>query len=121
MIDAKNDNVYAGLFKYLKDHYELVNSYMSGNINSIFESLKNYENEKIHFIGTGAIAHNNLIKETFTNSVLYEDEKNDSSSISIANAALYKFENNIDDISLSPLYLKKSSAEIELEKKKKDN
>lgn len=121
MIDAKNDNVYAGLFKYSKDHYELVNSYMSGNINSIFEKLKNYENEKIHFIGTGAIVHNNLIKETFKNSVLYEDEKNDSSSISIANAALYKFENNIDDISLSPLYLKKSSAEIELEKKKKDN
>lgn len=120
MIDAKNDNVYSALFKCNNDHYELLGSYKSGNISDILEDLSNYKNEKIHFIGSGAVVNKDKIQNSFENAVFYNDDKNDSNSISLATSALYKYNNNIDDVSLSPLYLKKSSAEIELEKKKKN-
>ncbi len=123
IIDAKNDNVYAGLFEYDENHYTLINKYMSDNINNVLDIIKKYSSNKIVFVGSGSKLFANLIKSNFNNCTLATDEENNSSAKSIAKAAIYKHFNcnSKEELSLSPLYLKKSSAEIELEKKLKDN
>ncbi len=123
IIDAKNNNVYAGLFKYEENHYFLVNKYMSDNINNVLETVKNYANKDITFVGSGAQLFAELIQNNFNNCTIAKDEENNSSAVSIAKAAIYKHFNcnSNEELSLSPLYLKKSSAEIELEKKLKEN
>ena len=57
------------------------------------------------------------LSHTFNNCSI--SVNNNSSSISVAKAANYKYYNctSKEELSLSPLYLKKSSAEIELDKK----
>ena len=122
LIDAKNENVYAGLFKCENDHYILINDYISDNINNVLNSLNKYSNYDITFVGTGAIVFSDLIKNTFSNSSIAPENLNVSNAISIAKAGIYKYYNcnNEEDLSLAPLYLKKSSAEIELEKKLKE-
>ena len=123
IIDAKNDNVYAGLFKYEGNHYSLIGKYMSDNINNVLEAIKNYSDDEITFVGSGSKLFAELIKNNFNNCTIAKDEANNSSAASIAKAAIYKHFNcnSKEELSLSPLYLKKSSAEIELEKKLKEN
>ena len=119
MIDAKNNNVYAGLFKYENAHYTLIGQYMSDNINNVLEILKNYSADEIIFVGSGAETYSSSIQDLVKNCCITEGVQNNSSAIGIAKAANYKFSNCnfTEELSLSPLYLKKSSAEIELEKK----
>ena len=119
MIDAKNNNVYAGLFKYENSHYSLIDKYISDNINSTLDSLNHYSNNEIIFVGSGTITYSSQIKYYFKNCLIAEGNANNSSASGIAKAAIYKYFNctSKEDIALSPLYLKKSSAEIELEKK----
>lgn len=117
IIDAKNNNVYAGLFKYEDSHYSLINNYIADNINNVLTMLNNYYNLPITFVGSGAEIYSELLKNTFNNCSI--SVNNNSSSISVAKAANYKYYNctSKEELSLSPLYLKKSSAEIELDKK----
>lgn len=117
IIDAKNNNVYAGLFKYENSHYSLINNYISDNINNVLTILNDYYNLPITFVGSGAELYSELLKSTFNNCSI--SVNNNSSSISVAKAANYKYYNctSKEELSLSPLYLKKSSAEIELDKK----
>ena len=117
IIDAKNNNVYAGLFKYENSHYTLINNYISDNINNVLTMLNNYYNLPITFVGSGAELYSELLKSTFNNFSI--SVNNNSSSISVAKAANYKYYNctSKEELSLSPLYLKKSSAESELDKK----
>lgn len=121
LIDAKNDNVYAGLFKCENNHYVLINKYISDNINNVLTLLNQYSNYDITFVGTGAIAFSDLIKDTIVNSNIAPEQLNVSNAVAIAKAGIYKYYNcnSEEELSLSPLYLKKSSAEIELEKKLK--
>ena len=111
IIDAKNNNVYAGLFKYENSHYS------ADNINNVLTMLNNYYNLPITFVGSGAELYSELLKSTFNNCSI--SANNNSSSVSVAKAANYKYYNctSKEELSLSPLYLKKSSAEIELDKK----
>ena len=119
IIDAKNNNVYAGLFKYEDSHYSLIDKYISDNINNALDSLNYYSNNKIIFVGSGATTYSSQIKDSIKNCLITEGNSNNSSASGVAKAAIYKYFNCTDkeDLALSPLYLKKSSAEIELEKK----
>lgn len=119
MIDAKNNNVYTGLFKYEEQHYSLIDKYMSENITNTLKALNYYSNNEIIFVGSGAISYSALIKDSFKNCSIMEGTANNSSACGVAKAALYKYFNctSKEELALSPLYLKKSSAEIELEKK----
>ena len=119
IIDAKNNNVYAGLFKYEDSHYSLIDKYISDNINNALDSLNHYSNNKIIFVGSGATTYSSQIKDSIKNCLITEGNSNNSSASGVAKAAIYKYFNCTDkeDLALSPLYLKKSSAEIELEKK----
>ena len=51
IIEAKNNNVYAGLFKYEDSHYSLINNYIADNINNVLTILNDYYNLPITFVG----------------------------------------------------------------------
>ena len=109
------------IIMYMQDysHYSLIDKYISDNINNTLDILYNYSNTEIIFVGSGATTYSSQIKASIKNCLITEGNANNSSASGVAKAAIYKYFNCTDkeDLSLSPLYLKKSSAEIELEKK----
>ena len=102
LIDARNNQVYSGIFD---KNYNLLENYLADDINNIIETLKKYEN--IIYIGDGALVHKDLLGITSFSCDNIIHSKN------IAKCAYNKFKNN--DIktadTISPLYLRKSQAE----------
>lgn len=117
IINAKNNNAYACLFKKEKDYYILVNNFLSDSIENIIECLKEYKQEAITFVGDGADEFKDIILENFPNCKFSSNNKCNSVSIGIAAFKHYNNNLNFDD-SLSPMYLKKSQAERQLEEGK---
>ena len=103
MIDARNNQVYAGIFK----EHELIGEYIADDINTVLNSINN--TNKILFIGNGAVLHKEKILQKFGESA-YFTEKNEQTSISIGKCAHNKKQYNNADTIL-PLYLRKSQAE----------
>ena len=146
LIDAKNENVYYGLFD---ENYNKIEELSTCSIDELIDKLKKLVNP-IVFIGDGALAYkekleqhfgrnlnnfselnleNNLkadSKDSNLSAYFFEGEKNLASSISIAKFAYNKyvnFENSTAQVqdfnsSLSPMYLRKSQAERSLEERK---
>ena len=146
LIDAKNENVYYGLFD---ENYNKIEELSTCSIDELIDKLKKLVNP-IVFIGDGALAYkekleqhfgrnlnnfselnleNNLkadSKDSNLSAYFFEGEKNLASSISIAKFAYNKyvnFENSTVEVqyfnsSLSPMYLRKSQAERSLEERK---
>lgn len=146
LIDAKNENVYYGLFD---ENYNKIEELSTCSIDELIDKLKKLVNP-IVFIGDGALAYkekleqhfgrnlnnfselnleNNLkadSKDSNLSAYFFEREKNLASSISIAKFAYNKyvnFENSTAQVqdfnsSLSPMYLRKSQAERSLEERK---
>ena len=102
LIDARNNQVYCGIFN---NNYQLVESYMADNINTIIPIINKYN--KIAFVGDGAIVH----KELLNISEFKSDNLIHSNSISLC--AYSKFKNNdiITADTLLPMYLRPSQAE----------
>ncbi len=116
VLDAKNNNVYAGIYKN-DDIPTLLGDYISDSVDILIEKLKE-NNCKILFVGDGAIAYKEKFIETFGNNALFVPYYlNNQNAVSIAKSALDKAKNNeYDDYnSIHPLYLKKSQAERMLE------
>ncbi len=102
LIDARNNQVYCGIFD---KNYNLLEDYLADDINNIINILKKYED--IVFVGDGAIANKELleIREFQYDNVIH--------SKNIAKCAYSKYKNNYvknADL-LTPLYLRKSQAE----------
>ncbi len=114
LIDAKNENVYYGLFDENFNHIE---SLSTCPIDELIDKLKGF-NKPIAFIGDGAIAYKEKLKSSLTSTNFFEGEKNLASSISIAKFAYTKYVNGNYNSFLSPMYLKKSQAERSLEERK---
>ena len=112
LIDAKNDNVYCGLFERKLNKISQLEEFEFNNINTLIEKAKN-KNEKIIFVGDGAVNYKEKIKEELKeNAVVIEDEDlNKLNAKNICLAALAKKENAGDSNSLIPSYLRKSNAE----------
>lgn len=102
LIDAKNNQVYCGMFN---SKYELIENYMADDINNILPTINKYKN--IAFIGDGAIVHKQLLN---INDSQYD---NVIHSNSIGLCAYSKFKNNdtVTADTLSPMYLRPSQAE----------
>ena len=102
LIDARNNQVYSGIFD---KNYNLLENYLADDINNIKKKLNKYNN--ILFVGDGAITHKNLlnIKNFKYDNVIH--------SKNIGKCAYYKFKKN--DIktadTIKPLYLRPSQAE----------
>ena len=113
LIDAKNGNVYWGLFEHKDNQYTLLNKLEFNEINNVVNALTSYS-AQITFVGDGAIAYENEIKQKFSDCKFVSN--NDLSSYNLGLAGLSHFNNNeCDDI--LPLYLRKPQAERMLEEK----
>lgn len=110
LIDAKNDNVYFGLFEN-DQNYQQLDDLAFLSIDKVISKIKIFDN--ITFVGDGALAHQELLKNSTHNCSFCD--KNDLSSYSLGIAGLYKYNRNIKN-SLMPLYLRKSQAERALER-----
>ena len=102
LIDARNEQVYCGIFD--KD-YNSLNDYIADDINNALEIVKKYGD--MFFVGDGAILHEDLLN---FNDFNYE---NVIHAKNIAKCAYSKFKcNNTETAdSIIPLYLRKSQAE----------
>ena len=113
LIDAKNNNVYFGLFKLKNKEYTQLNNLDFKTIDEAIEILKSCTSH-ITFVGDGAITHQNLLETNFENCLFVGN--NNLSSYSLGIAGLSKYKKGIET-SLMPLYLRKSQAERALEEK----
>lgn len=106
MIDAKNNQVYCGIFD---ENYNKLEELFADDILIVIETVKKYEN--MIFIGDGAIIHKDLILQNISNaSFCKKNEQNASFGGKIA----YKkyLEKNLETAdSIMPIYLRKSQAE----------
>ncbi len=119
LIDAKNNNVYYGLFEFenncLKNNIIL----SSDNISSTIEYIINLQTQynSINFVGDGACLYKDLIisklSNKFNNILFPENSKNFACSISIAKSAYNRYKHGEFGYSnsLVPLYLRPSQAE----------
>lgn len=102
LIDARNNQVYCGIFD---KNYNLLEDYLADDITNIIETLQKYEN--IIFVGDGAITHKDLLE------IIEFKYDNFIHSKNIARCAYNKFKNNDTKTAdtITPLYLRKSQAE----------
>lgn len=103
LIDARNNQVYAGLFK----NHQQVGEYMADDIEAVLNTIEN--NQKILFIGNGAVLHQHLIMDKFGINAKFA-ERNEQTSVSIGKCAYAKNSFGAVD-TLQPMYLRKSQAE----------
>lgn len=106
LIDARNNQVYCGIFD--KEH-NLIKDYMADDIKVIIENLPEGD---INFVGDGAVLHSNLLKGTVL-------ENNDIHASNIGICAYNKYKKGITETadSIVPMYLRKSQAERMKEQK----
>lgn len=124
LIDAKNNNVYYGLFDNSTKKYVKISNYLAEDINSVTEILK-ICNKPIFFVGSGSIVYKDMLESTLKENAFFSNNEiyNKLNAISVGLAAFDVFSNNknSEEYNLSPIYLKKSSAERELEEKQNGN
>ena len=122
MIDAKNDNIYCGLYKFTDDICNEVTIFAE-NINISIEKIKEiYKKdhfENIVFVGDASTIYKDLLSSNFHDAVFADKENNVQKGASIALAGFSKYSQKCygDSSILSPIYLKKSQAERTLEEK----
>ena len=106
LIDARNNQVYCGIFD---SNYNKKQEYLADDINKIIESLKQYNN--IVFVGDGAVLHKDLLKENLSNVNFVEN--NEQSASNVGKMGYKKFlENDLYTAdTVVPMYLRKSQAE----------
>ncbi|MBR3132775.1 MAG: tRNA (adenosine(37)-N6)-threonylcarbamoyltransferase complex dimerization subunit type 1 TsaB [Clostridia bacterium] len=109
IIDARNNQVYCGIFDYNK---KLLEDYIADDIMVIIDKLKRYNN--IVFVGDAQVLHRELLEENFKNSNVLFSDNNEQNGKSCGLCGLYKFKEGIDvknHNTINPIYLRKSQAE----------
>ena len=115
LLDAKNNNVYLGLFQLENDEYSQLGNLEFKTIDEAMDILKEFICP-ITFVGDGSVTHKDLLKTSFENCLFAEKNELNSYSLGIAGLNIYK---KGIQTSLMPLYLRKSQAERALEEKTK--
>lgn len=120
VLDARNNNVYAGIYKYENDKVILQDDYITENLDTLIDILKS-KNEKVMFVGDGAVSFKGKLKEALNEKALFAPlHLNNQLSSSVAKVALERaLVNDFDNSdTLNPMYLKKSQAERTFEEGK---
>ena len=120
LIDAKHDNVYYSLYEYKNGIYSQIGDFLSDTIYNITEILK-ICNKPVFFVGNGSTIYQDVLKSTLKENAIIENDESyyNLNAYYTGKAAFYAFCNHDEDISLSPLYLKKSNAQRDWEEKNK--
>ena len=108
MIDARNSQVYCGIFDKNIDKLE---EYLADDIDNVLSVLEKYDD--ISFVGDGAMLHRERINEKLKEKNIYFSEKNKQNAESLGIIAYQKINKNefVDADSVVPVYLRKSQAE----------
>ncbi|WP_373897972.1 tRNA (adenosine(37)-N6)-threonylcarbamoyltransferase complex dimerization subunit type 1 TsaB [Haloimpatiens sp. FM7315] len=119
ILDALRDNVYTALYEFKNNKLERISEYKIINIDELINSLESLDKNVI-FIGNGLDKFENKIKNTLSNAVFAPTHLNIVSSSSLGSLAidLLKKGKKENLLSCSPMYLRKSQAEREYDKKK---
>ena len=116
MIDAKNDNVYYGFFKKANGIYEKIDDLGFDNIENVIE-MAIQKNKKIIFVGNGSTIYKDVIESKMEEALVLVDEENHKfNARNIGVAAFLKQDEAVDSNNLKPVYLRRSSAEIQNKK-----
>lgn len=115
LIDAKNNNVYFGLFEQKNNKILQIGELEFKNIDDVISLLQN-QKSPIIFVGDGATNNKNFIQNAIPNSIFCK--KDDLNSFSLGIAGYETYLRKIQS-SVMPLYLRKSQAERALEEKSK--
>ena len=106
LIDAKNDQVYAGIFD---ENYDKKEEYIADSIYNVVEKIKEYEN--IIFVGSAAIKYMNLLNENFENVRSAEVNIQTASNVGKIGYKKHKEKDLKSADTIMPMYLRKSQAE----------
>lgn len=112
LIDAKNDNIYIGVFENIDGNYILRRDFSCENISNLLAEFKNAK-YSVTFVGDGAIAHKEKILSVLGDKCKFV-ANNDLSSFNLGLAGLAHFKKD-DLYDVNPLYLRKPQAERMLE------
>lgn len=111
LIDAKNENVYYGIFRKNSNNIEQVEELQFNNINELLKELKG-KKEKITFIGDASLNYKQAIKDILKgNAIFLPIEGNKLNAKNIGLAAYKNRKKAVDSNNLVPVYLRKSNAE----------
>ena len=106
LIDARNNQVYCGIFD---ENYDKKEDFIADDINIVIEKLKKYQN--IVCIGDGAILHKEKLEQNLEN--IEFSDINEQSAFCVGLIAYKKYQKN--DLytadTITPMYLRKSQAE----------
>lgn len=108
IIDARNNQVYSGIFDGKISKKE---EFIADDINVVIDRLKNYD--EIMFVGDGAILHRELIEECLSNKNISFSENNKQNAKSLGIITFEKARKGefVTSDELMPVYLRKSQAE----------
>ena len=106
LIDARNNQVYCGIFD---EKYNKKEEYLADDINEIIKVLEKYEN--LTFVGNGAILHKELLTNSLKNIKFVENNTQSAESVGKIGYKKYLENNLCSADSIMPVYLRKSQAE----------
>lgn len=106
MIDARNNQVYCGIFD--KD-YNKKEDYLADDINIVIENLKKYNN--IICVGNGAILHKEILKTNLSNVEFIENNLQTAENTGKIGYKKYLENDLCNADTIIPIYLRKSQAE----------
>ena len=106
LIDARNNQVYCGIFD---NNYNLQEDYIADDIQVIIKEIKKYNN--IICVGNGAVLHEELLKENFVNVKFSQDNRQFAKNVGFLGYKKYKEKNLYTADTIMPTYLRKSQAE----------
>lgn len=106
LIDARNNQVYAGIFD---KNYNKKEEYIADDINEVIKVLEKYET--ITFVGNGAILHKELLTNSLKNVEFVENNKQTAENVGKIGYKKYLENELCTADTIMPVYLRKSQAE----------
>lgn len=106
LIDARNNQVYCGIFD---QKYNKKEEYLADDINNVIEVLKKYEN--IVLTGSGTILHKELLIKSLISPKFCSENNQSAKNCGKIGYKKYVENNLCDSDTIIPIYLRKSQAE----------
>lgn len=118
ILDALRGNVYTAIYKFNGNKLEKIEDYSVISITELIDKLKTF-NEKVTFIGDGVAKFKEDILNNLNNSCFAPTHLNLVKASSLGELGINLLKSGIEDsaYTFSPLYIRKSQAEREYEKK----